>query len=139
MCAVHDAKPELARLSRLRKSQIEGLLNAAIFINAQNRSPLGGSCSQRRCVAGTEFLSAQPPLAPGLTFSQPLPLHGVGSGAAPTRSAPRALDARRCRPNQLPSGDCFSVGQRLTEVQAEEAYVASRLRIMRCLMRITAS
>jgi hypothetical protein len=26
MCTVHDDKPELARLSRLRKSQIKGLL-----------------------------------------------------------------------------------------------------------------
>src|SRR5262249_46735485 len=26
MCKVHDAEPELARLSRLRKSQIKGLL-----------------------------------------------------------------------------------------------------------------
>jgi len=26
MCKVHDGEPELARLSRLRKSQIKGLL-----------------------------------------------------------------------------------------------------------------
>src|SRR5712671_3409984 len=31
---------------------------------------------------------------------------------------PRVIDARRCRPNQPPSGDIFSVGQRRRKVKA---------------------
>jgi hypothetical protein len=31
MCTVHDGEPELARLPRLRKSQIKGLLDPALW------------------------------------------------------------------------------------------------------------
>src|SRR5262245_47662322 len=40
MCAVHDGEPKLARLPRLRKSQIKGLLSPALAAGAAQERPV---------------------------------------------------------------------------------------------------
>jgi hypothetical protein len=52
MCKVHDGEPELARLSRLRKSQIKGLL-----VSPRSRSCITDReavCHARACILGLE-------------------------------------------------------------------------------------
>ena len=48
MCTVHDGEPELARLPRLRKSQIKGLLGLALWPEQPEKFPEGaGICTKR--------------------------------------------------------------------------------------------